>query len=62
MIVNDQIEVSILGGPNVPLEPAGVADAGIIFFALRAYKAASEMLPLPGAGHFRIELDGRAVV
>ncbi len=39
LIVNGQIEVAILGCPNLPLEPGGAADAGTIFFAVRGQGA-----------------------
>ncbi len=39
LIVNGQIEVAILGCPNLPLEPGGVADTGTIFFAVRGQGA-----------------------
>lgn len=35
LIVDGQIEVAILGCPNLPLEPDGPADAGTLFFAVR---------------------------
>lgn len=39
LIVNGRIEVAILGCPNLPLEPGGVADAGTIFVAVRGQGA-----------------------
>ena len=39
LIVNGQIEVAILGCPNLPLEPGGDADAGTLFFAVRGQGA-----------------------
>jgi 3'(2'), 5'-bisphosphate nucleotidase len=43
LIVNDQIEVAILGCPNLPLEPGGVADAGSLFFAVRGQGASVQL-------------------
>ena len=39
LIVSGQIEVAILGCPNLPLEPGGVSDAGTLFFAVRGQGA-----------------------
>ena len=39
LIVNGQIEVAILGCPNLPLEPGGASDAGTLFFAVRGQGA-----------------------
>lgn len=39
LIIDGKITVAILGCPNLPLEPGGVADAGTIFFAVRGQGA-----------------------